>query len=352
MTKPMRFANILIIKPSALGDVVHALPVLTALRNRFADAKITWMIRREFAPLLDCVPGLDERLLFERKQLGRWYTGQGLTAMRSLIEQLRTANYDLILDLQGLLRTALLGWLSGCPTRVGMANAREGAPLFYTHRVKPPAGSLHMVDRYRTLLEAIGIETFDPRNPLRPPAKAAEYASVMLNEAGLTPGRFAVLIAGSAHPSKCWPTERFAAVAEKLAKQYGLKIAAVGTAGEKKIVSTIQQACAVPIADFCGRTSIPQLAALLTQAGLVVSNDTGPGHIAAAIGVPTVLIFGPTNPAWVAPYGRPETVVAIEPNNRGTSVRSHNPKHRIDHISISMVMDAVAGQLHSVGGRQ
>ncbi len=352
MTEPMRFANILIIKPSALGDVVHALPVLTALRRRFADAKITWMIRPEFAPLLDCVPGLDEKLLFNRKQLGRWYTPQGITAMKSLIGQLRAAKYDLILDFQGLLRTALLSWLSGSPTRVGMANAREGAPLFYTHRVTPPADSLHMVDRCRTLLEAIGVRDFDPHSPLAAPAKSVEYARGLLDEAKLAPGRFAVLIAGSAHPSKCWPTERFAAIAEKLVKQYGFKLAAVGTAGEKKIVSTIQQVCAVPIADFCGRTNIPQLVALLGLAGLVVANDTGPGHIAAALDVPTVLIFGPTNPGWVAPYGRPETVVAIEPEKRGTPVRSPDPKYRIENISVQHVLHAVAGQLDLRGGRR
>lgn len=352
MTEPVCFANILIIKPSALGDVVHALPVLTALRSRFTDAKITWMIRPEFAPLLDCVPGLDERLLFDRKRLGRWYTPEGVTALHSFIGQLRAAKYDLIMDLQGLLRTALLGWLSGCPTRVGMANAREGAPLFYTHRVKPPTDSLHMVDRYRTLLQAIGINEFNSHSPVASPPQSLDSARTLLDEAGLVPGRFAVLIAGSAHPSKYWPTERFAAVAEQLAKQYGFKIAAVGTPGEKKIVSTIQQACTEPIADFCGRTSIPQLVALLGMAGLVVSNDTGPGHIAAAMGIPTVLIFGPTNPGWVAPYGRPETVVAIKPNDRGTPVRSRDPKYRIDNISIQMVLDAVAGQLDPQGGRR
>lgn len=349
----MRCQNILIIKPSALGDVVHALPVLGALRSAFPDAKITWMIRREFAPLLDCVTRLDEMLLFERKQMGRWYTPAGWTALKDLIDRLRNSRFDLVLDLQGLLRTALFAWLSGCPVRVGMAHAREGAPLFYTHRVIRPAGSVHMVDSYKAILEAIGVTSFDPHVTFQPPATAIEHAANLLRQANLVPGRFAVLIPGSAHPAKCWPTERFAAAAERITRDYNLPIAAVGTAGEQKIISALQQVCGVPVIDFSGRTTIPQLVALLGQAALTVSNDTGPGHIAVAAQTPTILIFGPTNPGWVGPYQQPEAIVAIEPDARGKAIRSRKPAHRIEEISVQMVMDAVSRRLTSnTGARQ
>ena len=183
-----------------------------------------------------------------------------------------------------------------------------------------------------------------------PPASAVQRVGHLLEDAGLAPKRFAVLIPGAAHTSKQWPIERFAAVAERIAKNFGLALAAVGTAGEKKIVTALQQNCVVPITDFCGKTTIPQLAALLRQAHLVVSNDTGPGHIAIAQRIPTVLIFGPTNPAWVGPYQQPEAVVAIEPQQRGKAIRSRNPAHRIEHITVQAVMDAVRRQLGRAGG--
>ncbi len=299
------------------------------------------MIRREFAPLLECVRGLDETLLFERRQMGRWYAPEGWTALRELIKRLRGQQFDLVLDLQGLLRTALFSLLSGCPVRVGMATAREFAPLFYTHKVSPPADSLHMVDKYRGILEAIGVMDFHPHVTLYPPAGASEYAGHLLRNAGLEPGRFAVLIPGAAHASKCWPTDRFAALAERISKDFGLAIAAVGTAGEMKIAEALGQSCGVPVVNLCGKTTIPQLVALLGQAGLVVSNDTGPGHIAVVQGVPAVLIFGPTNPGWVGPYKQPEAIVAIEPEHRGKPIRSRKPAHRIECITVQAVMEAI-----------
>jgi len=348
----MQYQNILIIKPSALGDVVHALPAFGALRAAFPQAKITWMIRPEFAPLLECAAGLDDTLLFDRKTMGRWYTPAGWAALRDFIGQLRCRQFDLVLDLQGLLRTALFSRLSGCPVRVGMASAREGAWLFYTHRVQPPKDSLHMVDLYRTLLAAVGVTDFSARAMLSPPARAVESAGRLLHCAGLVPKRFAVIIPGSAHSSKCWPSERFSAVAERISKDYGLAIAAVGTAGEKKVIQAVAQVCAVPIADFSGQTTIPQLAALLGQAALVVSNDTGPGHIAAAMGTPTVLIFGPTNPNWVGPYQQPQAVVAIEPDRRGKAIRSRHPAHQIERVGVPLVMEAIGRQLRQNQGQQ
>ena len=308
------------------------------------------MIRREFAPLLTCANGLDETLLFERRLLGRWYTPAGWTALWDLIVQLRRGRYDLVLDLQGLLRTALLARLTGCPMRIGSAAAREGAPLLYTCRVKPPADSLHMVDLYRTVLQAVGVKDICPRMRLEPPAEAVDSVRALLDDAGLVPGRFAVLIPGAAHETKRWPIERFAAVAEHIRKRYGLSMAAVGSPGEKKIVATLQQAGNVPIIDFSGRTTIPQLVALLDQAALVVSNDTGPGQIAIAQQIPTVLIFGPTNPAWVGPYKQPDAVVAVEPERRGTAIRSRNPAHRIEHVSVPAVNQAIDRRLAQHNG--
>ena len=140
------FKNILIIKPSSLGDIVLALPALTALRKSFPDAKISWFIRPEFAPLLKNHPFLTETILFDRKFLGKaWYNPCAFASLLSLIRQLRHSKFDVVIDLQGLFRTASLAWLTGCKKRFGMADAREFAHIFYTHNIPQERDCIHLL---------------------------------------------------------------------------------------------------------------------------------------------------------------------------------------------------------------
>ena len=154
---PMELKNILIIKPSSLGDIVFALPALSALRRNFPDAKISWLVRPEFAPLLENHPHLTEVILFDRKRLGKaWFHPGAFCLLVSLIHQLRRREFDVVFDFQGLLRTAALSWLSGCKNRFGMANAREFARLFYTHKVHQDEDGVHLVDYYLKIVQAAG----------------------------------------------------------------------------------------------------------------------------------------------------------------------------------------------------
>jgi len=265
------YPNILIIKPSALGDIVHALPVLGSLRAAFPQARITWLVRREFAPLLECVDGLDAILLFDRKLLGHWYyRPAAFKALLQFVQTLKNSRYDLVLDLQGLFRTALFARMTGCPRRLGMADCREGAGVFYSRKIPRPADSVHVLDTYNAVLKAAGVERFSTACTLTPPPAAKETIQGKMAELKLYPEKFAVLIPGSAHAGKCWPAERFAAISEKLHEQYGLTIAAVGTSQEKIIVQNIQRCCRIPIADLTGQTTIQELLALFyeAQAGL------------------------------------------------------------------------------------
>jgi len=340
-----RFKNILITKPSSLGDIVLALPALRALRLSFPEAKISWLVRPEFAPLLENHPHLDEIITFDRKLLGKaWFHPRAFGALMSLISKLRQSKFDVIFDFQGLFRTASLAWLSGCKTRFGMANAREFATFFYTHKVTQEIENIHMTDFYLKIIQAAGASDFGvefgfPQNP-----EVKDSVDKLLTSRGIKEN-YAVLISGSAHQDKCWPPERFAQLAEKISSQYNLSIVATGSASEAGIVERVKEKTDVTIMSLAGQTSLNQLVALLKRARLVVSNDTGPGHIAAALGVPLVIMFGRANPIRLHPYRRKHCVVAIDPYGRGTAINNFEPKYDIKNITVEQVYQKVTEQL-------
>ena len=340
------YTNILIIKPSALGDIVHALPVLSSLRAAFPQAKLTWLVRREFAPLLECSEGLDEILLFDRKGMAKWFCC--LKAFRCLCDfrkQLRDGHFDLVLDLQGLLRSAIFAKMTGCENRVGLKEAREFAHLFYTHQVDRPADLAHVSDTYFAVLKDIGVQNCLPDCKLTPTAAAQDSMRRKLEANQLTPKKSLVLIPGSAHAYKCWPAEQFAKLAEAFHYQHGWPAVIVGTQSDRVYAKTIQANTASPVVDLTSQTTIPELVALFEQAGAVVSNDTGPGHIALATDTPAIIIFGNTNPLRVGPYQRPECVVAVDIENRGVEIKDAKPAHQIKKVTVEMVLKKIELQL-------
>lgn len=338
--------NILIIKPSALGDIVMALPALSSLRASFPDAKISWFVRSEYAPLLDSVDGIDDIILFDRRLLGKWwYNPKAFAALVHLVARLRRADFDFVIDLQGLLRTALFAWLARCKKRFGMKVSREFAGLFYTHKITRDDKSIHLIDYYQKIASAAGASVKSCKVNLRPTSRAVDSIAGLLTEHGIRSDRYAVFVPGSAQAFKCWPVQNFAALADKVRSTFDLPIIAVGTIAEKELAQMLKSASNVQITDLAGLTDIPQLTALLGGAKVVVSNDTGPGHIAAALGVPVVLIFGATNPARIRPYGRAGAVAAIEPDKRGRKIESSDPRHAIEAVTVEHVFEKVTYQL-------
>jgi len=338
--------NILIIKPSSLGDIVLTLPALTALRKSFPDAKISWLIRPEFAPLLENHPHLTDVIAFDRKLLGKaWFHPHAFASLLSFISRLRRNKFDAVIDLQGLFRTASLAWLSRCKKRFGMANARELAHVFYTHKVVQDEHCIHLVDYYLKIIQNVAVSETKVQFVFPQDPAAADSISKLLTSHGIRPDNYAVFVPGSAHSDKCWPIQRFAALADKISSRFHLAAVAIGTASEKDTVESLKNLANVPVANLAGRTSLRELIALLRTAKVVVSNDTGPGHIAAALGTPLVLIFGRSNPARVAPYGRPRCLAAVEPNTRGFNADSSDPKHNIKAITVDEVCQKVHEQL-------
>jgi len=340
--------NILIIKPSSLGDIVLALPALSALHRNFPNARISWLVRPEFAAILENHPHLTEIIHFDRKYLGRaWFNPRAFAALVSIIRRIRHARFDAVFDFQGLFRTASLARLSGSARRFGMANARELATLFYTQSIPQDQSCIHLVDYYLKMAQSAGasylrVEFIVPQNPA-----AADSVRKLLQAHNVEPDNYVVFVPGSTDQGKRWPIERFAALADRISSDFQLPIVATASSSEAEVVRKLTTLTSTAIADLAGQTSLGELIALLRSARLVVSNDTGPGHIAAALGTPLVLMFSWSNPARIAPYGRLECMVARDPFSRGPKIRSNDPKQNIRTITVEEVYQKVREQLNS-----
>jgi len=342
MAESFNFKNILIIKPSSIGDIVLALPALSALRKAFPDAKITWLVRSEYAPLLENHPFINKLILFDRKFLGQaWFKPKALDALLAFIRRLRSENFDVVFDFQGLFRTAAFAAFTGAKKRFGMANAREFASIFYTHKVNHDRSCIHLVDFYLKLVQSAGVQPAEPEFvlPIEPAAKKA--LDGLLASYDIAPGNYAVLIPGSAHFDKCWPVENFAALAEKISSRFGLSIVAVGGSSESRLAEKLVQLSNVKVFNLAGKTNLSELTALLKYARIVIGNDTGPGHIAVALDTPAVIIFGRSNPARLAPYKKPHSVAAVDPFSRGDKINNFEPKYDIKNITVDAVFEKV-----------
>jgi lipopolysaccharide heptosyltransferase I len=295
--------RILLIKPSSLGDVTHTLPVLHLLRRRYPDAKISWLVAPYCSGLLEGHPDLDEVILFDRRRFGTAWKNPsaGLDLIR-FKRDLRRRQFDWVIDLQGLFRSGWLAWQTRAPIRIGFANAREFSWLFYTHRIPIATMEQHAVDRYLRIALAAGCADEPIEFPF---AVSQSDRTTVAQMTGDEP--YAVLLPGANWPTKRWPVENYQALVDPIRQRFGLRCIVAGGR------DTIDLAKAIPSAlNLAGKTNLPQLVALLERSNLVIANDSGPMHIAAALGKPLVTLFGPTNPIRTGPYNRPESVVRVD----------------------------------------
>lgn len=304
------YRRICLIKPSSLGDVIHSLPVLSALRLAYPEAHISWVVAPANASLLAGHPQLDEALIFDRTSWGRIRRlPRSAVEVAGLVRTLRRQRFDLAVDLQGLLRSALVAFASGAAERVGFAGGREHSSLFYTCRVDVPDGPLHAVDRYMLVAEAVTERSHPVTFPLGLSAREHNEAGQFIAAAGLEPHRpLAVVCPGARWSSKRWAPERFAALAEALRSRIGLQPIIVGGPGEEGIVEQVRRAMDEP-APAAFFASLRSVAALFARASLAATNDSGSMHLAAAAGCPVVAMFGPTDPLLTGPYGQGHKVV-------------------------------------------
>ncbi|MBI3779685.1 MAG: glycosyltransferase family 9 protein [candidate division NC10 bacterium] len=309
--------RILIIKPSSLGDVVNALPFLTSLRQRYADRHVAWLVEEEAAELLLGHPFLDRVIVSGRRRWAleslaplRWPSA--LREISGLMAELRGGRYDLVVDLQGLMKSALMLVFSGARFRVGFASAREGSRRVLTHLVPLPSRPMHAVDRYLEAARFLGAEPLSKAFVFPSRADDGMRAEALLAKAGVGPGDPVIALNPRARwRTKLWEEERFARLGDMLAERFGARILVIGSSSDLPLANHL--AARMHPAPFvaAGRTDLKLLIALLKRIDLLVTVDSGPMHLAAAVGTPLVALFGPTDPRLNGPYGSEGAVLRV-----------------------------------------
>jgi lipopolysaccharide heptosyltransferase I len=287
----------LVVRLGALGDIVHALPLAAALRATWPASRIDWLVDVKHRAILDRVAGLSAIVPVDTRQM------RGDAGVLSVVRRLRAARYDVAIDAQGLLKSALLAHLAGAGRVVGLArpHLREPLAAWAYDAVAAPTGP-HVVDHALALAEAAGAAIGPPRFVLAPPL-ATDAVGVVRARLGLGVEQpFAVINPGAAWPNKRWPADRFGAVARHLRARHGWPSIVVWGPGEEDLASSVVAAAGPGVAALAPPTPLGDLIAIVAAAGLVVSGDTGPLHLAAAVGTPIVGLYGPTDPARNGPW--------------------------------------------------
>lgn len=288
--------KILILKPSSLGDVVQAMPVLRLLKRHWPDSRIHWWIDSALAPLLEGDPDLAGVVPFERR---RWASPLHWPEMWRSVRRMRGQSFDIAIDLQSLLRSGAFAWFANPKLLVGLDERREGARGFYDIIVPRRSYHTHAVDWYLDVVRALDVPVDGNFEWLpRRPAVAADLVSRW----PVRSGRWIVLQPGARWLNKRWPVEHFAAVVRALAADHpDLRFAILGGKSDCPLAAPIVQADPARCLDLTGKLSLPEMVEWIRLCELMISNDTGPMHVAAALGRPLVAMFGPTDPRRTGP---------------------------------------------------
>lgn len=289
--------NVLIVRLGALGDIVHTIPAAAALRRARREARIDWVVDRRHAPFVELVEGIDRVVTLDDSSIGAWI---------EVVRRLRPARYDVALDFQGLMKSAVLARASGARRVAGFSvwHLREKTARPFYSEVDPHEPPPHVIRKNLSLLSTVDVRATAIEFPLieRPsPAQQAVSAA--------SDGRYALINPGAAWPNKRWPPDRYGEVASFLAEVRGLSAYVLWGPGEEPLARDVVQASG-GTARMAPPTTVADLVELSRGAALMVSGDTGPLHIAAAVGTPTVAVFGPTDPARNGPWSADDVVVS------------------------------------------
>ncbi|MBI3610830.1 MAG: glycosyltransferase family 9 protein [Nitrospirae bacterium] len=340
--------RILIIKLGAIGDVIHTLPVLETLRGCFPQAYIGWAVEEAAAPILEGNPALNELILLERKKLRG---PSGLAYFRRWLQTLRERRFDTALDPHNLFKSGLMAYASGASLRVGFRKLREGNFIFMNRWVKPAARHRHAVEKYLSLLEPLGIQgtQWVLRFPLVWDRLDEDRIDRFwaLQEFGRGDSRrdsVAAVNPGASWPSKRWMPDRYARAADRLVKEQGTRILILWGPGERPLAESVARAMSEKSV-IAPETDLKQLMALIKRCRLLITGDTGPLHISAALGVPTVALFGPSDPARNGPYGQDHAIVRSSIPSATHWQRKEIGDHWMKAIPVEPVVEAAIKQL-------
>lgn len=295
------FRKLLIVKPSALGDIVHTLPFLAAVKERFPAVLVHWVVAKGLHTFLEGHPLIEKLWVIDKdgwKKAGN--LKQTAREIAALWQGLRREAFDVSVDLSGLLRSGLITFAANARRKVGFAESDEGSPFFYTEKVHGDMG-IHAVDRYLKIAAFLGCDTRQVSFPLPP----YDHHPPICRE---LPRQYLVMAPSAGKEANRWPADRFG----RLAARFSLPSVVIGSAAEAGIAGEVVSHARGKAISIAGRTGLKDLCAVIQGAKFFVTNDTGPMHIAAALKVPVFALFGPANPVRTGPYGDIHTVIKEE----------------------------------------
>lgn len=306
--------RICIIKPSALGDVVQTLPILSVLSERFPDSEISWVIRDSFANLLEGHSNINHVIPFSRRSSVRYWL--------RFLKDLKQRQFDLVLDLQGLLRTGIMTASTRAPWRIGIEAAREGSHLAYNLTIPDTGRLVPAYLKYWRVADALGLGETQRQTGLNVCDEDATWAKSKLDRQN-NPAPTLAIHAGAQWITKRWPPEKFAAVGAKAIRRFRCNVVLVGTTDERPLTNHIQQLLHkfVPtgqVINLAGETTLKQLAAVLTESDFLLTNDSGPMHLAAGLGTPVTGIFTCTSSLRSGPPGDQHELVSTNVDCAGS----------------------------------
>ncbi|PKN35567.1 MAG: lipopolysaccharide heptosyltransferase II [Deltaproteobacteria bacterium HGW-Deltaproteobacteria-19] len=338
--------NILLVKLSSIGDVVHTLPSLAALRNRYPEAHITWVVEEESLDIIQGNPKIDRILVSGRKRWARRLKegrdiGETLGEIRRFLRELRDRPYDVVIDFMGLLKSAILVFASRGRQKLGYDSMQEMSALFYNEKIPEDMGK-HAVDRYLDFARHLGAQPAEPEFYLYIPEESRIRAEALLRDGGVDPeSPFAVLSPMSyAGETRLWEDDRFAALGDRIRQELGWPTVITGHESGGRI-GRIAAAMGTKALNLENRTTLKELAHLYHRAAVVVTPDSGPMHIAAAVGTPVVALFGASDPARTGPYGKIHTVIRADLPCSPCFKKTCDTRQCMKDISVNMVLDAV-----------
>jgi len=334
--------NILIVKLSAIGDVIHTLPSLAALRRLYPEAHITWVVEEAAADLVKNHPCLDAVLVSRRKKWSKDFrSGHFRSVFKEInffIKNLRQRPYDLVIDFHGLFKSSIIVFLSRGKRRLGYDSLQELSGLFLNEKI-PEDMSKHAVDRYLDFPRYLGAKTQSAQFILPTDEDAQAKVQNLLHKYNLEDKEFIAVNPVALWETKLWSNEKFARLADLISDKLKMKV--VFTGSEKEPLNKIISLMTTEGINFGGETSLLDLACLYKKARMVISTDSGPMHLAAAAGTPVIALFGPTDPARTGPYGSGHAVIRAELSCSPCFLKKCPTKKCMEDISPGQVFAAV-----------
>ena len=313
----MEYKNILIIKMSSLGDVLHTLPFVAVLRERFPKARLTWLVHPQFGAFVPEPPLVDEVLYFDKVKFNKMRLWDKWLYFKEIRTLLRSRKFDLVIDMQGLFKSAVLAAISGCDNRIGYCEMREGSGFVSKAIIGAHAGD-HVIERYLDVARYLGCTVNEILFPM--PDLQKEWEAVLgKTEAVKKP--YAVFVPGARWETKKWPAEYFAKLAGMILRD-GKQVLLAGGPEDEHLGKLITE-LAPGVTDLTGKTGLRELGALIQHSTAYISGDTGPLFIAAAMKKPLIALYGPTRPDRTGPYGSKEATIITAPASCVGCLKKH-----------------------------